>query len=80
MGKAVHYCTVLCSTVPLVVRMETAGDLMRDSFVIFSLSILLSVVTGSSEGIGRAYAFAVSDCLNNSACVLIKQNEYTYCT
>lgn len=33
------------------------------------LSVL--VVTGASEGIGRAYAFVVSDCLNSNACLLL---------
>lgn len=34
------------------------------------------MVTGASEGIGRAYAFEVSDCLNGTACVCMHYKHY----
>lgn len=34
-------------------------------------TLCVSVVTGASEGIGRAYAEAVSDCLNSTDCVCL---------
>lgn len=40
--------------------------------------IFVLVVTGSSEGIGKAYAFAVSDCLNSTACVCMYDKHVLY--
>lgn len=54
-------------------RAEHQEDFISDS------NLCVSVVTGASEGIGKAYAVAVSQRLNNTGCVcLCDKDLHTY--